>query len=767
MNHFQTRPLYMAVLAALVAMPAAADDTPQVAAAEQLVTQPKTKVTADKDSKAEALPEVSVNATQTQGKGDYSAPVSTIGGKVPTAVRDIPQSLTVINRAVLDAQASASLADALRNVPGITIGGAEGGQIGTNINLRGFSARTDIYLDGMRDRGQYYRDTYYLDSVEVLKGPSSMLFGRGSTGGVINQVRNSATLSESAQVSGTIGTDGYYRTTGNYNHQLSDTAALHIDVMAQDISTTRDSMENQDFGFAPTLRFGIGTPTEVTLSALLERNHDMPDYGIPALNGKVANVSFDNTYGLTSDRTDQDVEILNANIKHVFNDKFTLRNQTQYAHYDTDAVETAFGRLGTLVGNTFTSLPLAARNNGNTTNIPASRLYALLISHDRVISDESIDNQTDLIAKFDTGGLKHTMIVGAEIGHDEYTNLASSRNDPTINIVANGGAAVTNGVAVVSLTNPAQLGTPAAMVTTVGNYATAKSDEVAAYVNDTLEFNKQWKAVLGVRWDRFKAGINNTINAGNTFGNTTPASAGRVDTFTSVRTGLIWQPTDAQSYYVSYGTSFNPSLETLALTTGQQNIAPETSASYELGGKWDVLNGNLSLTSAIFQIDKDNARSQIATGVYNVDGEVRVNGFEASVTGHITPKLQLISGYTYLDSEVVKASVLDGSQGKQLANTPHHTAMIWATYYPTAEWEIGGGATALSKIYASNLDVATAPGYVRADATVAYHQPKYDLRLNILNLLDKDYIASAIPSDGGRFVPGAGRTALATVTYRF
>ncbi len=763
MNNFKTKPLYLAVLATLVALPAIADDTTQIVVADQSSQPaPATKTAADKDGKAEALPEVNVNSTQTQDKGDYSAPVSTIGGKVPTAVRDIPQSLTVINRAVLDAQASASLSDALRNVPGITIGGAEGGQIGTNINLRGFSARTDIYLDGMRDRGQYYRDTYYLDSVEVLKGPSSMLFGRGSTGGVINQVRNYATLSESAQVSGTIGTDGYYRTVGNYNHQLSDDAALHIDVMAQDISTTRQTMENQDFGFAPTVRFGIGTPTEVTLSALLEHNHDQPDYGIPALNGKVANVSFDNTYGLTSDRTDQDVEILNATIKHVFNDNFTLRNQTQYAHYDTDAIESAFGRLGTFAGNTFTSIPLAARNNGNTINTPASQLYALLVSHDRVISDESIDNQTDLIAKFDTGSLKHTMIVGAEIGHDEYTNLSSSRNDPTINIVANGGTAVTNGVAVVSLTNPAQLGTPAAMVTTVGNYAAAKADEVAAYVNDTLEFNKQWKAILGVRWDRYKAGITNSISSASA-----PAAASRVDTFTSVRTGLIWQPTDAQSYYVSYGTSFNPSLETLTVTAGTQNVAPETSASYELGGKWDLMNGDLSLTSAIFRIEKDNARSQIATGVYNVDGDVRVDGFEASVTGHITPKLQIISGYTYLDSEVVKASALDGSQGKELANTPRNTAMIWATYNPTAEWEIGGGATALSKIYASNLDVATASGYTRVDATVAYHQPKYDLRLNILNLLDKDYIANAIQSDGGRFVPGAGRTALATVTYRF
>jgi catecholate siderophore receptor len=759
----------MAVLAALVALPAAADDTTQLAAADQPAAQPVTKKVADKDSKAEALPEVSVDSTQTQDKGEYSAPVSTIGGKVPTAVRDIPQSLTVINRAVLDAQASASLADALRNVPGITIGGAEGGQIGTNINLRGFTARTDIYIDGMRDRGQYYRDTYYLDSVEVLKGPSSMLFGRGSTGGVINQVRNKPFLGESASLTGTMGTDGYYRSTVDYNHQLSDTSALRIDVMAQDIGNTRDVMENQDFGFAPTVRFGIGTPTEVTLSALIEHNHDMPDYGIPAVNGQVANINFNNFFGLNNDHTDQDVDILNATIKHVFSDNLTIRNQTQYAYYDTQARETAFGRLGTFnpLTNTFTSIPLANRNAGNTTALANSQLSVLMISHDRAIKDQSLDNQTDVIAKFDTGSIKHTLVTGMELGYDEYTNLSSSRNDPTLHIVANGGAAVTNGVAVVSLTDPAHLSTPANNVNTIGNYASATAGEFAVYANDTVEFNKEWKAVVGLRWDRFDADISNSINSTNTAGNTTPASAGRIDTFTSVRTGLIYQPTNAQSYYISYGTSFDPSLETLALTTGQQSIPPETSASYELGGKWDLLNGSLSLTSAIFRIEKDNARTQVSTGVYNIDGDVRVDGFEASLTGHITPNWQVITGYTYMDSEVVKASALDGTQGKELANTPNNTAMIWTTYNPTAEWEVGGGVTALSRVYASNTDVDTAPGYTRVDATVAYHQPKYDLRLNILNLLDRDYIASAIPSDGGRFVPGAGRTLLGTATYRF
>lgn len=748
---FQLKPAHVAVLLAFAALPAAAESTAKAATTNQQV--------ADEAVQADALPEVSVKASQEQDKGDYIAPVSTVGGKVPTAVRDIPQTVTVINRAIMDSQGAASLTDALRNVPGITIGGAEGGQIGNNINLRGFSARTDIYLDGMRDRGQYYRDTYYLNSIEVLKGPSSMLFGRGTTGGVINQVRKQPELGEINEVSVTVGTNDYYRTTADFNRQLSDTAAFRLNLMAQDISTTRDVMENKDFGIAPSLRLGIGTPTEITLSALIERNHDMPDYGIPTVNGKPAKVSYDNYYGLKNDRTNQDTTVLNGTIKHVFNDNLTLRNQTQYAHYITDARETSFGRLGTLSGNTFTSIPLAARNNGNTTALPNSALTALLISHDRSIDDQSINNQTDLITKFATGPIKHTMILGAEIGRDEYKNQAYNRRNPALTVIANGGSAVTGAVAAVSLDDPAYLSTPAGTITTLGNRAESTADTLAMYINDTLEFSKQWKAVLGLRWDQFDAKINNTTSA--------PAKADRVDEFTSVRTGLIWQPTDAQSYYVSYGTSFNPSLESLALTSGQQSVRPEESRAYELGGKWDLFDGNLSLTSAIFRIEKTNARTQVSTGVYNVDGKVRVDGFEAGLTGRLTPKWQLFSGYTYLDSEIVKASAFDGSQGKELANTPHNTAVLWTTYNLTPEWEIGGGATYLSSVYASNTNVAQAPGYTRFDATAAYHQPKYDLRLNVLNLTDKDYIASAIQSDGGRWVPGIGRTALATFTYRF
>jgi outer membrane receptor protein involved in Fe transport len=174
-----------------------------------------------------------------------------------------------------------------------------------------------------------------------------------------------------------------------------------------------------------------------------------------------------------------------------------------------------------------------------------------------------------------------------------------------------------------------------------------------------------------VRYDSYNASLTNSTSL--------PASASQNIGFTSVRAGVIYQPTEVQSYYVSYGTSFNPSLETLTLVNGQQSLDPETSAQVELGGKWDLMNGALSLTSAIFEIQKDNTRSQISPGVYELTGNIRVQGFQATAAGRILRNWQVFGGYTFLNAEIVSASALDGTQGKVPANT-RSNASVWTTY---------------------------------------------------------------------------------------
>ncbi|MEB0032794.1 TonB-dependent siderophore receptor [Undibacterium sp. RTI2.1] len=704
-----------------------------------------------------SLPEIVI-----QGAKNDFAPGAVSVSKLPADPHDIAQSVTVVNKALMQSQGANSLADALRNVSGITLGGAEGGQIGNNVNLNGFSARTDIYLDGFRDRGQYYRDTFALDSIEVLMGPSSMLFGRGSTGGVINQVTKKPILKQQTEIGGSVTSNGLVRATVDYNTPTSDTSAVRILAMGQSgDATTRDQTKLQDFGFAPSVKFGIGTATEITLSALLQHNHDMPDYGLGPLNGAPVNVDHKTAYGYNDDHTDSDIASLNSTIIHKLSSEVTLRNQTQFNYVKTSARETAPNTIGTVSANGFTALSPAGISS-----LPLSSLYERLQSHDRDIRDYSFFNQTELVANLTAGGFKHNLLAGLELGHDGYDNQNFYRNGTCNGKNLNAAGTTAGYVACVPLLNPNNGDSPAAVPTTLGNRAGGSANTVATYVNDTMELNPEFKLAGGLRYDRYTAGISNSINASNTTGSTTLAGAKQAIGFTSVRLGGIWAPEKTQSYYVSYGTSFNPSLEQLTGTTGQQNLDPEKNRSYELGGKWDLADGNLALNSALFQVQKENARSLISAGVYELDGTVRVNGFRAGATGRVNKELQLALNYTYLDAKIVGASALDGTLGKTPANTPKNTLTAWTIYEPAPHWEMGGGPVYMSERFASNTNVVRVGGYTRWDATAAYKQPKYELRLNVFNLTDKMYYDALIPSDGGRSVPGTSRAAMISFTYR-
>ncbi|AVQ79716.1 MULTISPECIES: TonB-dependent receptor [unclassified Variovorax] len=751
-------PVALALVGLVSSLPAAfAQQAPQPAAPSSTASSP-----APGTSVPTTLREVQVQGAQDRtGFGANPATIS----RLPADLRDAPQSVTVINQAVMQSQAATSLASALRNVPGLTIGGAEGGQIGTNINLNGFSARTDLYLDGARDRAQYYRDTFALESVEVLMGPSSMLFGRGSTGGIINQVTKKPSLTPAGEVSVSASTTGLVRSTVDVNRPLSDTSAFRIAAMGQQgDASTREQTKLKDFGLDASLKFGINTPTQVTLSALVQHNRDQPDYGVPPLNGHPAKVDRDQAYGFSDDRTISDIQAFGALVQHKITADTSIRNQTQYNDVTTDARETAPQSIGTLSSkNVFTpfstgttAVPAAAFSS-----LPLSTLWVRQQSHDRTIHDKSLFNLTELSTRFNTGSVKHSLLVGLELGHDTYENQAYYRNG-TCNGVALNPAGGTSGYAACSpLLAPYQGNTPSTAPSLRGNLADASATTVAGYVNDTIELSPQWKLVAGVRQDHYRASISNSIPTA-----TTLASESQTVDFTSVRAGAIWQPTPEQSYYVSYSTSFNPSLEQLVATTGAtQPLPPEKNKAYELGGKWDLNDGNLSLTAAAFQITQTNARAQNNDGTYSATGTIRVNGARAGVAGRVTDKLQLFGAYTHLDATIVDG-IAPGTLGKVPANTPKDAASLWATYAITPEWEVGGGTTYSAKRYANNTDLVEVGGYVRLDAMLAYHQPKYDIRLNLFNLANRHYYDALIPSDGGRAVPGSGRAATLTFTYR-
>jgi catecholate siderophore receptor len=692
--------------------------------------------------------------TVTASAGGYVAANSL--GKLPADLKDVPQSITVLDRNLLQSQGMTSLSDALKNVPGITIGGAEGGQIGNNINLNGFTARTDIFMDGFRDRGQYYRDTFALDSVEVLMGPSSMLFGRGSTGGAINQAPKKAGLMPSVSVGLSETTNGLARGVADLNAPLSDKSAFRLSLMGQQGSaSTRLETRVEDYGAAPTYSWGIGTDTEVSVSGLIQHNRDRPDYGQPPLNGEPAKVGYDTVYGYSSDRTIQDVKALSGEVRHRFASGITVRDQLQFNGVDTDAIETAPQGIGLVTSKGYTALSPAG-----VSSLPLSALFVQLQSHDRVIHDRSLFNQAEVSGELIASGLKNEWLVGAEFGHDDYSNQALSRTG-----ACNGVALKSGYTGCTTLLSPGYPASPT-LPEVPGNLAGGKADTAAGYVNDTLTLIPQLKLVGGVRYDNYAASVTNSINSSSTPGTTAFARLSQTVGYTSVRGGLIFQPTKAQSYYASYSTSFNPSLEQLTSTTGlSQPLPPETNAAYELGGKWDALKDQLDLTAAAFQITQTNSRSQNSDNTYTANGTIRVQGWRLGASGKVTRRLSVFGGYSHLEAKIIDA-IAAGTQGMVPANTAKDSATVWTTYDAGHRIEVGGGAIYLGKRYANNTDTVSAPGYTRWDATLAWRQPRYEVRLNVFNLTGARYYDSLVQSDGGRAVPGSGRTAMLSLVWR-
>lgn len=699
------------------------------------------------------LDEVRVNGSRSD---DYHAGRSSVGAKTDAALRDIPQTVNVVSRAVMDAQAATTLTDALRNVPGITLQAGEGGAIGDNVNLRGFTARTDIYLDGARDRGQYKRDTFELESIEVLKGPSSLFFGRGSTGGIINQVTKVPTLRSAYDIGSSVGTDGYYRGTVDLNRKIDDHAAIRLNAFAQDVSSTRDVVENKDFGVAPSLRFGIGQDTEVTLSGLVQRNHDIPDYGLPFLNGQPANVPRDRFYGDTDDFYRQEANVFRARIDQTLTPWLSLRNQMVASETDIAARPTPY-RVCTAAFNTPAgACPVAPAG----ASLDAIRVQS--DRRDREIDDNSIFDQLDLIAKFETGAVGHQLIVGAEVGRDTSKNQGWTSTPRELDSLGGFSAGPT----------------PANTVRTRNpTYTDGSGDTLGVYANETATLTKQLKLVAGLRWDQFDATSQTINNSDGSVAVTAgvPQAFQRRDYFTSTRGGLIWQPSEQQSYYVSYGTSFNPSAEAVTISAAQSLVSPEKTESYETGGKWDLLGGGLSLSAAVFHIEKTNARTtDPVTSQVTIDGNTQVEGGEIGAVGRVTRNWQVIAGYTYLDSELVSArdvtTTINGRipvQGNVLANTPRNSGSLWTSYQFLRDFEIGGGVYFLGSRYVNTANVGRVGSYWRTDAMAAYHRPRYDLQLNLQNLFDVTYFDSIVASENGRAVPGRGRTAIASVALHF
>ncbi len=642
---------------------------------------------------------------------------------------DTPQTITVISKEVMEEQGATTLRDVLKNVPGLTIAAGEGGNpAGDNLTLRGFSARNDIFVDGVRDLSPQSRDPFNLEQVDVVKGPGSVYTGRGSTGGSINLLNKTPGLKRSFGGTLDFGTDQTRRATADINTPIGDSLAFRLNLLAHHSAVAgRDIVQFERWGVAPSLAWGLGKPTRATISYYKLKQNNLSDYGIPwvpvtnnalvEFRDRPAPVPRDTFYGLLS----RDFERLNSDLvtlkfEHDFNDGLSLRNQFRFANSSRDSMATP---------------PRFANNNSTTINREMRSWQT---------EDKVWDNQTDFIARFSTGTIEHALITGVDILREN--NVRRTRT------AANMQTTLFN-------PNPNDVFTGPIVTSPIVGDVTANSQ--ALYLFDTAKLGKKWELNGGLRWDRFDAdGITTTG---------TPIS--RVDRMLSVRAGAVFKPLPQGAIYTSYGTSLNPSLEGLSYNTANTVIDPEKTYTLEAGSKWDFFSGRVLLSGAVFRVEKLNARTP---GVLPGDppqvleGKQRVDGLELSVEGNLTKEWQVLAGYTFLDSQTVDSNVA-AEIGKELVNTPPNSFNLWSTYRMRSGFHFGGGARFVDRRFGNTINTRIVNSYWTFDAMASYPISKHlDLKLNLFNLSDEYYFDRI---GGGHIVPGPGRAVMLSTSFRF
>ena len=746
MKNFKKKASYVAVLLLAQSYAVMAEDV-------------EPKVVADNKA-VEELQEVKVKATVEKPSIGYQATKTRVG-KTNQDPHDVPQAVTTLTRELLHDQQISSLRDALRNVSGLAINAAEGGRAGDNFMLRGFYTFGDTYLDNMRDTAQYNREVFNLEQVDVLRGSAAMLFGRGQAGGVINQVSKMAELIDNNTITGSLGEYSYHQFTGDFNKQITETSAIRVNVMdrAEETyrknPTTGDHPEANRSGLAVSFGAGIGTDNEFFLNHIYTQTRDVPDFGVrfenkrPINNG--SNGRTDRTFWGNDDNfDDSDTRITTGIFTHKFTDDTQIRTQLRHAEY----------KRGYWAKTPNTLLP--TENNSIGGNVTRKMHY------------ETINLQSDFSTKFDLAGMGHEFLTGVEyLKEDSYRKALQAFNPVTGEPYLLTGGALNAAIAANGVTYNRH---DAAVL---GNAVSFEADNYAAYVQDTVEFMPGWKATAGIRRDEMRADYASETSPKLSYGEN------------SYRTGLSWQPTEDVHYYASWSDSFSPTADLYQLTVVPQ--PPERSKTFEIGSKWLFMDGDLAFRTALFTSTKYWERNTDLESTASIlTRKRRTNGIELEMTGQITDKWDVFAGIALLDARILKVAenvnagtgaitVADERyEGQRARNTPRATLNIWTTYALTSAWKIGGGVEAKGERYAyvpssTNADAQfvnghfnpnSAPGYARVDAMVAYEQPKWAVRLNIKNLLNKEYY-DAVYDNGGLVVPGNRRQAIVTTEYKF
>ncbi|AZL71482.1 TonB-dependent siderophore receptor [Pseudomonas oryziphila] len=676
-----------------------------------------------------ALPATSVTSAYEQQS--YKASESKSALKIDAPLRDIPQTVNVVPESVIKDQGAQSMEDVLKNVPGVGLSNGDGQR--DQVTIRGFSAIGDMYVDGIRDDALYFRDLSNVERVEVIKGPAAVLYGRGSSGGLINSISKKPGLAPKQEVGMTLDTEGKRRTQFDSGWAAPEgNQAYRVTGAFEDSDTFRDDGYTDRKAIAPSAWFKLSDDLELNLGATYLYDKRLIDFGIPAVGNRPANVDRDKRFGsgnASQDYARSEVFSFTASLDYRINDDFTLTNTSRYYRYDLD-------RNNTLADSSPTRFVTA----------PNGELLVKL-NRGNVARDESgVFNQTELKQQAQLAGMQHNLLYGVEVGfQDKYQRVYSQNN-----------------VARVPVYRDALVGVPDHAANLSSN-GTNYQQTSGFYVQDLIELTSQWKALLGVRYDIFGQEYNDA--------RVQNVDLDRTDKTWSPRAGLVFQPDQIQSYYVSVSRSYQPSGEVFAVSPTNAGLEPEETTNYEVGAKWDLLDSRLSLTAAVFRLERTNMKTADPANpnLTILAGEQRTDGFEATLSGQLSDKWQVYAGYAYLDAEITKSnSKTNGvaNEGQVPTLTPRNSANVWLVRTLTPEWRVAAGANYVDDRYTALDNKVVMPAYTTFDAALLYSVQHWDAALRLKNAFDRDYYASAHGSVD-LATPGAPRTLEASVNYKF
>jgi len=747
--------------------------------------------------------ELDATAVSAEKEGQYQTR-HMASDKYTQPLRDVPQSISVVPRELIEQQNAQTLEDVLGTVAGITFNSGEGaGGVGDTINIRGFNTGTyggsNVYIDGLRDSAYYTRaEMFNVEQVEVIKGSSSSTWGAGVVGGAVNMVSKTPRMEDFNKLTGGVGTAEYKRLTLDSNHVLDADrgVAFRLNLVKHESSTNgRDWIDRERWGIAPSLAMGLGTDTRFTVGYEHLEDTGNYDYGIPTvhngqssrLNGgevsRYPGVKWDSYWGYRNlDKEDNRIDRLNLKFEHDVNDNLRVSNQLTYSRLEREYVVTTpegscLFPVGTVVGANGTC-------NLNSVTSRSDGSGRRLIGPSRHTENQILSNQTNLVWNFDTAGIHHDLVTGIELSKEKLSQKNGSLRYGTL----------ASRFAVDPSDPPSKFSGDTENAYTSRN--DAESETKAYYLIDTLKFSPQWQADVSVRRDHWEAKTTKstarTLAANGDLGAWTDAAAyfdPAKEILTSYRAALTYKPAENGSIYVSYSTGEQPGAIGATAAGGvsesDAELSPTKGRNYEVGTKWDLVDGRLSLTGALFRTKSTGPVAVDATTGDKQNLKYRVDGLELGASGNITEAWSVFATYSYLDSVILEddrgysAGRFDrpgGSQtGIEMPNVPKHSASINTTYKLSDSWSLNYGVRYVGEKYiglgqqggnVTRAQRAEVPSYVVHNAGVRWQaMDDFGLRLNVVNLFDKHYFRQY--NGRGFGVPGEGRGAQLTAEYSF